>query len=134
MPGCFLNARGGGITIGDNTHLARDVVIYSYSHNHRGEALPYDDTAIDGAVHIGQNCWLGMGVKVKPGVTIGEGVIIQLGTIVTEDVPPLALYGMQRGHVFGMRDKEHYNRLVKEGAFGGANGVKIPIGGANGEH
>jgi len=126
MSGCFLNGRG-GITIGSNTHLARNVTIYSYSHNYMGEALPYDDTAIEKPVVIERNCWLGMNVNVIPGVTIGEGAIIQIGTTVTQDVPPLAIVGMQRQHIIKRRDKEHYDRLVKEGAYGGANGIKIPV-------
>lgn len=124
MPGCVIHGAG-GVTIGDNTHLAHKVVIYSYSHNYEGTALPYDHTAIEKPVIIGRNCWLGFGVKVIPGVTIGEGAIIQMGTIVTQDVPPLAIVGMQREHVIKYRDKEHYERLDKARAYGGADGVQI---------
>jgi maltose O-acetyltransferase len=124
MPGCFINARGGGVTIGDNTHLARNVTIYSYSHNYAGTALPYDDTGIDKPVNIGRNCWLGMNVNVIPGVTIGEGAIIQMGTTVTKDVPPLAIVGMQREHIIKYRDREHYEKLDKENAYGGMDGVR----------
>ncbi len=130
MPGCFLNARG-GITIGDNTHLARRVTIYSYSHNYNGVALPYDDTAIEKPVAIGRNCWIGMNVNIIPGITIGEGAIIQLGATVAEDVPALAIYGASRGHVIKYRDEKHYRRLDQEGAFGGVNGVPIFVTGEN---
>lgn len=126
MPGCFINARGGGVTIGDNTHLARNVTIYSYSHNYRGTALPYDETGIDKPVSIGRNCWLGMNVNVIPGVTIGEGAIIQIGTTVTHDVPSLAIVGMQPEHIIKRRDREHYERLDKAGAYGGMDGRRIP--------
>ena len=124
MPGCFINARG-GITIGDNAHLARRVTIYSYSHNYEGVALPYDDTAIEKPVTIGRNCWLGMNVNVIPGVTIGEGAIIQLGATVVEDVPALAIYGVSRGNVIKYRNEKDYRRLDEAGAFGGVNGVPI---------
>ena len=38
-------------------------------------------------VHIGSNCWLGAGVIVMPGVTIGDNTVIGAGSIVTRDIP-----------------------------------------------
>ena len=39
------------------------------------------------SVHIGRNCWLGAGVIVLPGVTIGDNSVIGAGSIVTKDIP-----------------------------------------------
>ena len=39
-------------------------------------------------VHIGKNCWLGAGVLVMPGVTIGDNSVIGAGSVVTKDIPP----------------------------------------------
>jgi maltose O-acetyltransferase len=41
----YINAAG-GVVIGNNTHISRNLTLYSYSHNYGGEALPYDDTNI----------------------------------------------------------------------------------------
>jgi galactoside O-acetyltransferase len=38
-------------------------------------------------IHIGKNCWLGAGVVVLPGVTIGDNSVIGAGSIVTKDIP-----------------------------------------------
>ena len=38
-------------------------------------------------VHIGKNCWLGAGVVVLPGVTIGDNVVVGAGSVVTKDLP-----------------------------------------------
>ena len=38
-------------------------------------------------IHIGKNCWLGAGVIVVPGVTIGNNTVIGAGSVVTKDVP-----------------------------------------------
>ena len=38
-------------------------------------------------VHIGRNCWLGAGVIVLPGVTIGDNSVIGAGSVVTKDIP-----------------------------------------------
>jgi galactoside O-acetyltransferase len=38
-------------------------------------------------VRIGRNCWLGAGVIVMPGVTIGDNTVIGAGSVVTKDIP-----------------------------------------------
>ena len=38
-------------------------------------------------VHIGRNCWIGAGVVIVPGVTIGDNVVVGAGSIVTKDLP-----------------------------------------------
>ena len=38
-------------------------------------------------IHIGDDCWLGGGVIVCPGVTIGNRVIVGAGSVVTHDIP-----------------------------------------------
>lgn len=38
-------------------------------------------------ITIGNNCWLGGGVIVCPGVTIGDRAIIGAGAVVTHDIP-----------------------------------------------
>ena len=38
-------------------------------------------------IRIGRNCWLGSGVIVVPGVTIGDNSVIGAGSVVTKDIP-----------------------------------------------
>ena len=40
-----------------------------------------------GKIVIGNNCFIGNGTKIMPGVTIGDNVIVGAGSIVTKDVP-----------------------------------------------
>ena len=38
-------------------------------------------------VRIGKNCWLGAGVIILPGITIGDDVVVGAGSVVTKDIP-----------------------------------------------
>ena len=74
------------IYIGDCTMLGPHVTIATASHpidpELRSRGLQYNLP-----VRIGRNCWLGAGVIVMPGVTIGDNVVIGAGSIVTRDIP-----------------------------------------------
>lgn len=75
------------IYVGDYTMLGPNVVLATAGHpilpELRGErALQYNLP-----IRIGRNCWLGAGVIVMPGVTIGDNSVIGAGSVVTKDVP-----------------------------------------------
>lgn len=114
-----INVRGEGrVTIGDNFHEGSGCEIITENHNYdSGDAIPYDDTFISEPVEIGDNVWFGIDVTVLPGVSIGEGAIIQAGSVVTEDIPKGAIAGGHPAKVFDHRDMEHYEKLKAEGKF-----------------
>ena len=74
------------IYIGDCTMLGPNVVIATAGHpidpELRRRGLQYNLP-----VYIGKNCWLGAGVIVMPGVTIGDNTVIGAGSVVTKDIP-----------------------------------------------
>jgi acetyltransferase-like isoleucine patch superfamily enzyme len=103
----------GEVIIGDNFHSGKECLILTQNHNHEGEILPYDNTYICKKTVIGNNVWFGHRVIVLPGVTIGEGVIVQAGAVVSKDIPPCAIVGGNPAKAFKYRDTEHYERLKK---------------------
>jgi len=114
-----LYMRGGGeVEIGDNFHSGPECMILTRNHNYdTGSAIPYDNTYIEKKVTIEDNVWFGARVTVIPGVTIGEGAIIQAGSTVTSDIPKGAIAGGHPAKVFDTRDMEHYEKLKSEGEF-----------------
>ena len=44
-------------------------------------------------ITIGDNVWLGGGVIVCPGVTIGADTVVGAGSVVTRDLPPFVVAG-----------------------------------------
>ena len=74
------------IHIGDYTMLGPNVTIATAGHPIHPE-LRQRGLQFNMPVRIGCNCWLGAGVIVMPGVTIGDNVVIGAGSIVTKDIP-----------------------------------------------
>lgn len=52
---------------------------------------PANRQYITAPVKIGKNCWLGEGVIVMPGVTIGDGSVIGAHSVVNKDIPPATI-------------------------------------------
>ena len=74
------------IYVGDYTMLGPNVVIATGGHPILPE-LRQQGMQYNMPVRIGRNCWLGAGVIVVPGVTIGDNVVIGAGSVVTKDIP-----------------------------------------------
>ncbi len=107
--GCFENS---GLEIGERTfigsyaciygsgdvRIGRDCLIAAYSvivaNNHKF-ADPSKKIRDQGVTRKGivieDDCWLGAGVKVLDGVTIGQGSVIGAGAVVTKDIPPYSV-------------------------------------------
>ena len=89
--GCWVNGFG-GLTIGDGTIFGPRVMLYTA--NHITDDLDHsmaDQGWKTQPVHIGKNCWFGMGVLILPGVTIGDGAIVGAGSVVTKDLEPMSV-------------------------------------------
>lgn len=92
-PNCHLDGEG-GINVGDGSIFGPKVSILSSSHNYQeGNLLPYGFIDVKRPVIIGKGCWLGWGVMVVPGVTIGNGSVIAMGSVVTKDIEAGVLAG-----------------------------------------
>ena len=90
----------------------------SQNHNfNKGSKIPYDNTYILKNIVIEDNVWLGDRVIVLGGVRIGEGAIIQAGSVVVKDIPKYAIAGGHPAVVFAKRDIDHYKILKQKGAF-----------------
>lgn len=74
------------IYVGDYTMFAPNVVLATAGHPIDPE-LRQNAYQYNMPVHIGKNCWLGAGVIVLPGVTIGDNTVVGAGSVVTKDLP-----------------------------------------------
>ena len=98
------------IYVGDYTMFGPNVVVATAGHPLL-PVLRQDVYQYNMPVHIGRNCWIGAGVLIMPGVTIGDDVVIGAGSVVTKDIPSGVLaFGNPCRVVreIGEHDKEFY--------------------------
>lgn len=109
----------GKVVIGDNFHSGFGCSIITQNHNFKKDpkSIPYDNTYILRDVIIGDNVWLGNNVTILPGTIIGEGVIVQAGSVVNGNIEALSIIGGHPAKSFSRRNQEEYYRLKSEGKF-----------------
>lgn len=98
------------ITVGDDVMIGPNVTLATAGHpilpELRAQGYQYNAPVV-----IGRRCWLGAGVIVLPGVTVGEGTVVGAGSVVTKDLPAGVVAAGNPCRVLrpiGVRDRETY--------------------------
>ena len=88
---CYIDAIG-GVIIGDNTRVAHRCSFISGQHKYNQPGKTILESGYTKApITIGNDVWLGTGVVILPGVTIGDGAIIGANSVVTKDIEPYSV-------------------------------------------
>lgn len=98
----ILDGRGGEILISDNVDIGEESAIWTLEHD------PHDkDHAVRGSgVIIEDHVWIATKVTILPGVRIGRGAVVACNSVVTKDVPAMAIVGGIPAKVIGQRNNE----------------------------
>ncbi|GGF11309.1 sugar O-acetyltransferase [Hymenobacter cavernae] len=78
------------VTIGDDVFVAPNVVLSTAGHPIEAEPR-VAGWEFAKPIAIGNKVWLGAGVLVMPGVTIGDNAVIGAGSVVTRSIPANAV-------------------------------------------
>jgi acetyltransferase-like isoleucine patch superfamily enzyme len=81
----------GGIDIGDEVMIGPNVSLITSGHPIAPSQRRAGVTA--SPIVLERNVWLGAGVTIIGGVTVGENSVVAAGSVVTRDVPPNTLVG-----------------------------------------
>ena len=90
---------GSFVTIGGGVHplnrISTSPLFYDKENDCKAdEYISSDNKEVDQLLTVvGNDVWIGDFSYVKAGVTVGDGVIIGAGAVVTKDVPPYAVVG-----------------------------------------
>ena len=100
------------IYVGDYTMIGPNVTLATAGHPIL-PALREEVYQFNLPVRIGRNCWLGAGVIVLPGITIGDNTVVGAGSVVTRDLPSGVIAAGNPCRVLreiGERDRLYYWR------------------------
>lgn len=114
-----MNIKGSGVVkIGNNFHSGEGCLLITQNHDYdNGEFIPYGTKDIIKDVTIEDNVWIGDRVIILGGVTIGEGAIIQAGSVVVNDIPKFSIAGGHPASVFSSRNVSHYEDLKSKNRY-----------------
>lgn len=90
---CFQSERG-EIVIGNHVMFGPGVNIHGGNHDITPGPTPMKSRpqpVDDGVVKICDDVWIGANAIITARVTIGEGAVVAAGSVVTKDVPPMAV-------------------------------------------
>ena len=80
------------ITIGSGTHIGRACSIYTHTHQTDSRETPVLEAPVKIApVTIGSDVMIYSDVVILPGITIGDGAVVAVRSVVTRDVEPYAI-------------------------------------------
>jgi acetyltransferase-like isoleucine patch superfamily enzyme len=104
QPGCHIHAHLSRIIIGDYCEIAPNCSFYCYNHGFKFDTNIMDQPLTSrGDIRIGNGCWLGQNVVVLENVIIGSGAVIAASSVVTKDIPPMAIAAGCPARVIGSR-------------------------------
>lgn len=83
-PGCYIQAEN-GVVFGANVLFGPHVKIISQNHNITDRSAPSPAAP---PIRIQDDCWLGAGVTILPGVELGHDCVVGAGAVVTRSFPP----------------------------------------------
>lgn len=89
-----IRAAGGVIAIGNNALLGQRVSLIAANHVLDNKA-PYRDLPWDAektGVILEENVWIGTGVIILPGCTVGKNSVVAAGSVVTQSIAPNQLW------------------------------------------
>lgn len=84
----------GGLIVGNDVRIAAHCVVIPANHGFALDAGAIGRQPLSKrGIHIGNDVWLGAGVRVLDGSVIGEGCVVAAGAVVRGELEPFGIYG-----------------------------------------
>tara|TARA_B100001123_G_C15341188_1_gene1034993 strand:- start:2897 stop:3343 length:447 start_codon:yes stop_codon:yes gene_type:complete len=94
----------GDVHIGEESHIGRNCQIISHTHDTSDSTVPVMEAPVrSDPVTIGSDVMIYSDVVILPGVSIGDGAVVAIRSVVTDDVDPYSVVGGIPAKVIGER-------------------------------
>lgn len=91
--GCYVDGRG-SISIGDNVSIAHATSLVAFEHTWDDASTPIKYNELSSApIEIHADVWIGCGVRILSGVTIGSRTVVAAGAVVARGSLENGVYG-----------------------------------------
>lgn len=96
----------GPATLGNNVMMGPRCLLVSSSHRIDDLIVPMNRQGMTppDPIQIEDDVWLGGHCIILPGVTIGRGAVVAAGSVVTKDIPALAIVGGNPARIIRFRE------------------------------
>lgn len=99
-----LDGGRAGIKIGNNTRIAAYTCAYAFNHGMDADRTIQEQPVTSLGINIGEDVWIGANSGIVDGVTIGDGAIIGMGSLVTKAVESNTKVAGNPAKIIGKRD------------------------------
>lgn len=98
----------GPVKIGKNVMMGHEVLLIGQNHKFSDLHIPMSQQGYDREepITIGDDGWVGARAIILPGVSLGRGVVIGAGSVVTQDIPEWAVAAGNPARVIRFRKQE----------------------------
>ena len=102
---CYIGAVN-DISIGNLVLIAGQcyIGVGRYPLDRNGTPMKEQGSYSNGPIEIGDDVWIGAGVKILDNIKIGEGAVFGAGAVVTHDVDAYSIVGGVPARVIGQRE------------------------------
>lgn len=105
QPECQFSAYVGNITVGKNVQIAPRCAFYPYDHGISPDKSIMDQPLLTrGGILVKDEAWIGYGVIILDNVRIGVGAVVGAGSVVKEDIPDFAISAGIPAKIIKMRE------------------------------
>ncbi len=127
--GPYVCLSGESIKVGKDCLIASHSGIYAVNHNFADPTRKIKEQGVTyEGITIEDDCWLGSGVKVVDGVTIGQGSVIGAGAVVTKDIPPYSIaVGVPARVIASRKSSELVNTQNQESIYKDGSRLPMPL-------
>jgi acetyltransferase-like isoleucine patch superfamily enzyme len=113
-PNAFIQGYAAPVVVGARVSIAQNVNIMSNSGPNASPRMQHYFPLVQGAVHIGDDCWIGANAVILPGVTLGECCVVAANSLVSQSFEAFSVVGGNPARLLRRLDPDKFPSIESE--------------------